>query len=96
MWPLLSLLIAICGLLASPNATDPLVPEIAQRYVEDPDGYYEAAKMWTEKYANTSQKPNENSLCFPYESSNPSEVYISAKPELIEPETGLESSTSTI
>lgn len=39
MWSLLALLIAICGLLASPNVNDPLIPEIAQKYVEDPESY---------------------------------------------------------
>ncbi|KAF8855920.1 UBC-like protein, partial [Acephala macrosclerotiorum] len=51
MWSLLALLIAICGLLASPNVHDPLVPEIAQKYVEDPEGFHEAAKLWTQRYA---------------------------------------------
>jgi ubiquitin-protein ligase len=70
MWSLLALLIAICGLLASPNAADPLVPDIAQKYIEDPDGYYEAAKKWTEQYAKASEKPNEDTLRFPGEPSD--------------------------
>ncbi|OBT85871.1 hypothetical protein VE02_06075 [Pseudogymnoascus sp. 03VT05] len=65
MWSLLALLIAICGLLASPNVNDPLIPEIAQKYVEDPESYFEVAKMWTKKYADASKKPDENTLLFP-------------------------------
>ncbi|CZR59494.1 uncharacterized protein PAC_09386 [Phialocephala subalpina] len=64
MWSLLALLVAICGLLASPNVQDPLVPEIAQKYVEDPEGFYEAAKMWTQRYASSPNKPDEESLRF--------------------------------
>ncbi|KFZ17767.1 hypothetical protein V502_04416 [Pseudogymnoascus sp. VKM F-4520 (FW-2644)] len=65
VWSLLALLIAICGLLASPNVNDPLIPEIAQKYVEDPDSYFEVPKMWTKKYADASKKPDESTLQFP-------------------------------
>lgn len=68
MWSLSALLIAICGLLASPNASDPLIPEIAQKYVEDPEGYFEAAKLWTQRYASNPEKPDEVTLRFPEES----------------------------
>ncbi|KAK8004811.1 ubiquitin-conjugating enzyme E2-16 kDa [Apiospora arundinis] len=44
-----ALLVALCGLLASPNIEDPLVPEIAERYVTDYDGYYEAAQLYTQR-----------------------------------------------
>lgn len=70
MWSLLALRIAICGLLASPNINDPLIPEIAQKYVEDPESYFEVAKMWTKKYADASKKPDESTLQF---SDGPSE-----------------------
>jgi ubiquitin-protein ligase len=69
-WTLLSLLVAICALLASPNARDPLIPEIAQKYVEDPKGYYEAAQMWTKRYASSSEKPEVAAL-FPGEPTDP-------------------------
>ena len=39
-------------MLASPNAQDPLIPKIAQKYVEDLKGYHEAAQMWTKRYAS--------------------------------------------
>lgn len=65
-WTLLSLLIAICALLASPNALDPLIPEIAQKYVEDPQGYYEAAQMWTKRFASSLDKPDIASLFLEY------------------------------
>lgn len=67
-WTLLALLIAICALLASPNADDPLIPEIAQKYVEDPQGYHEAAKMWTKRYASPLEKPDVASLLLAEES----------------------------
>lgn len=71
MWSLSALLIAICGLLASPNITDPLVPEIAQKYIEDPEGYNLAAKIWTERYAIITEKPKECDISFPEECNSP-------------------------
>lgn len=85
MWSLSALLIAICGLLASPNVMDPLVPEIAQKYLEDPEGYYQAAKSWTKQYAAITQKPEENEISFPEDdyssadAANPSPTETSAR-----------------
>ena len=47
-----AVLIAICSLLADPNADDPLVPEIARVYKTDRAKYEATAKEWTKKYAN--------------------------------------------
>lgn len=46
-----SILTAICGLLASPNVEDPLVPEIAETYVKDHERYREIASFYTRNYA---------------------------------------------
>lgn len=62
-WSLGALLTALCGLLATPDVDDPLVPEIAQKYFEDYDGYCENARLYTRKFA-TGQRPAENELTF--------------------------------
>lgn len=62
-WTLGSLLTALCGLLASPDVDDPLVPEIAQLYLQDYDGYCENARLYTKQYA-TGERPDEASLSF--------------------------------
>jgi ubiquitin-protein ligase len=92
MWSLLSLLIAICGLLASPNVNDPLVPDIAQKLVQDPDHFYEIAKKWTAEHAKASDKPDEASLQFPDEPSDFLET-VSTEPMPLEPENDLEYSS---
>ncbi|KAK0647012.1 prion-inhibition and propagation-domain-containing protein, partial [Cercophora newfieldiana] len=46
-----ALLVAICGLLSSPNIDDPLVPEIAEKHIMNYAEYFETAKLYTEKYA---------------------------------------------
>ncbi len=58
-----ALLVALCGLLASPNADDPLVPEIAEKYLTDFAAYWQAAKLYTQRYAS-DQRPEENDLKF--------------------------------
>jgi len=62
-WTLSSLLVALCGLLASPNLSDPLVPEIALRYTEDYEDYCRSARLYTARYA-TGQRPAEQDLVF--------------------------------
>ncbi|KIM96767.1 hypothetical protein OIDMADRAFT_44348 [Oidiodendron maius Zn] len=62
-WSLGALLTALCGLLATPDVNDPLVPEIAQKYFEDYNGYCENARLYTRKFA-TGQRPAENELTF--------------------------------
>ncbi|EXJ66436.1 uncharacterized protein A1O5_10588 [Cladophialophora psammophila CBS 110553] len=62
-WTLGALLVAMCALLASPNIDDPLVPEIAQKYIEDYDGYCANARLYTERFA-TDNRPDEKDLLF--------------------------------
>lgn len=62
-WSLGSLLTALCGLLASPVVDDPLVPEIAQMYLKDYDGYCRHARLYTQRYA-MGQRPEKNNLIF--------------------------------
>lgn len=58
-----ALLVALCGLLASPNIDDPLVPEIAEKYCTDYEGYCEAAELYTKKYAHAT-RPDAYDLTF--------------------------------
>ena len=44
-------LLSICSLLTDPNPEDPLEPEIARIYKNDPAKYEELAKQWTRSYA---------------------------------------------
>jgi ubiquitin-conjugating enzyme E2 D/E len=44
-------LLSIESLLTDPNPDDPLVPEIANLYKNDPAAYKERATLWTEAYA---------------------------------------------
>jgi ubiquitin-conjugating enzyme E2 D/E len=46
-------LLSICSLLNDPNPKDPLVPEIADLYINDKVTYMENAREWTRKYAST-------------------------------------------
>ena len=62
-WSLGALLVAICGLLASPVVNDPLVPEIATTYLEDYDTYCDAARLYTQRYAQ-SGRPDDRALIF--------------------------------
>jgi len=76
-WSLGALLTALCGLLATPNVEDPLVPEIAQKYLEDYDGYCKNARLYTQRFA-TGPRPEYNDLAFPEElPTNASEVVLS-------------------
>lgn len=63
LWSMGALLTAMCGLLASPDVNDPLVPEIAQKYLEDYEGYCENARLYTKRFA-TGARPNDNDLDF--------------------------------
>ncbi|KAF2999115.1 hypothetical protein E8E14_003292 [Neopestalotiopsis sp. 37M] len=58
-----ALLVAVCGLLASPNIDDPLVPEIAEKYIVNYDDYYASAALYTAKYAQAG-RPTEDDLVF--------------------------------
>ena len=44
-------LISISTLLDDPNPDDPLMPEIAQQYINNREEYNEKAKEWTQLYA---------------------------------------------
>ena len=63
VWSLGALLTALCGLLATPDVDDPLVPEIAQKYIEDYDDYCRSAKIYTERYA-LPLRPGDDELVF--------------------------------
>lgn len=63
VWSLGALLTALCGLLALLDVDDPLVPEIAQKYIEDYDDYCRSAKIYTQKYA-LAHRPNDGDLVF--------------------------------
>ena len=45
------ILLSICSLLTDPNPDDPLVPEIAKMFKDNPIQYEMLARTWTEKYA---------------------------------------------
>jgi ubiquitin-conjugating enzyme E2 D/E len=45
-------LLSICSLLTDPNPKDPLVPEIADLYMNDRATYTQNAREWTRKYAS--------------------------------------------
>ncbi|KAK7972218.1 ubiquitin-conjugating enzyme E2-16 kDa- variant 1 [Apiospora saccharicola] len=61
-----ALLVALCGLLASPNVEDPLVPEIAEKFVTDYDGYCSAARLYTQRYA-AAPRPADEELDFSHD-----------------------------
>jgi len=44
-------LLSICSLLTDANPKDPLVPEIANEYINDKFAYEQKAREWTQKYA---------------------------------------------
>lgn len=48
---------------ATPDIDDPLVPEIAQKYLEDYDGYVKNLKLYTQRYT-TADRPADEQLCF--------------------------------
>eukprot|EP00658_Telonema_sp_P-2_P002544 TRINITY_DN1095_c0_g1_i4.p1 TRINITY_DN1095_c0_g1~~TRINITY_DN1095_c0_g1_i4.p1 ORF type:complete len:148 (+),score=29.37 TRINITY_DN1095_c0_g1_i4:210-653(+) len=44
-------LLSICSLLNDPNPDDPLVPDIANQFKQDPEKYKMTAREWVTKYA---------------------------------------------
>jgi ubiquitin-conjugating enzyme E2 D/E len=44
-------LLSICSLLNEPNPNDPLEPDIATQYTNNPEAFEKTAKYWTQKYA---------------------------------------------
>ena len=49
------LLYSICLLLQHPNPGDPLMPDIANLYVNDNATFVKTAKEWTDKFANPAK-----------------------------------------
>ncbi|KAL5328695.1 hypothetical protein ACEPPN_002197 [Leptodophora sp. 'Broadleaf-Isolate-01'] len=60
VWSLGALLTALCGFLAAPEVDGLLVPEIAQKYVED---YCRSAKVYAQLYV-LPRRPDNNDLVF--------------------------------
>jgi ubiquitin-protein ligase len=56
-----TLLVSICSLLTDPGLDDPLVPEVAQIFIEDYNRYCENARFYTQKYA-TGERPDVSNL----------------------------------
>jgi ubiquitin-protein ligase len=92
-----ALLVAICGLLSSPNIDDPLVPEIAEKHITNYNEYFKTAKLYTERYAK-GNRPSENSLQFA-STAEPSELLsvprISAEPSIMTKPASLMGQAST-
>ncbi|OUU14650.1 MAG: hypothetical protein CBB97_24755 [Candidatus Endolissoclinum sp. TMED37] len=47
------ILLSICSLLDEPNPDDPLVPEIADEYVNNRNVYNDTARTWTRLFASS-------------------------------------------
>jgi len=47
-------LLSVLSMLTDPNPNDPLMPEIAQQYVNDRAAYEAKARQWTDLYATDS------------------------------------------
>ncbi|CZR57558.1 related to ubiquitin conjugating enzyme ubc1 [Phialocephala subalpina] len=97
-WTLGYLLTALCGLLSTPNVDDPLVPEIAQKYLEDYDGFQENARLYTQLFA-TAERPFIKDLVFPEEeldlTTTSSRAADSAAASSLSSSTGPEKDTRT-
>mmetsp|Transcript_10808 Transcript_10808/g.12366 ORF Transcript_10808/g.12366 Transcript_10808/m.12366 type:complete len:160 (+) Transcript_10808:128-607(+) len=50
------ILLSLCSLLVDPNPDDPLVPDIAEQYVNDLPSYNKTAKEWTHKFAGGTKE----------------------------------------
>ena len=46
------ILLSICSLLSDPNPNDPLVPEIADEYINNRKVYNDTAQTWTRLFAS--------------------------------------------
>lgn len=47
------ILLSICSLLDEPNPDDPLVPEIADEYINNRNVYNDTARTWTRLFASS-------------------------------------------
>lgn len=45
-------LLSICSLLTDPNPKDPLVPDVANLYIQNRQAYNDKARQWTLQYAS--------------------------------------------
>ncbi|KDE07493.1 hypothetical protein MVLG_02168 [Microbotryum lychnidis-dioicae p1A1 Lamole] len=48
---IIKVLLSVSSLLADPNPHDPLMPEIAQRFLKDRKGHDKTVREWTKKHA---------------------------------------------
>ncbi|BGP54427.1 hypothetical protein JCM8202v2_002006 [Rhodotorula sphaerocarpa] len=53
---IVKVLLSVASLLADPNPHDPLMPDIAQRYLKNRKDHDKTAKEWTQKYATPVKK----------------------------------------
>ncbi|BGP01194.1 Ubiquitin carrier protein [Rhodotorula toruloides ATCC 204091] len=54
---IVKVLLSVASLLADPNPHDPLMPDIAQRYLKNRKEHDKTAREWTQKYAMPVKKP---------------------------------------
>ena len=52
---IIKIYVSLMSLLSDPNPHEPLVPEIAATYIQNPGLYAGNARLYTEKYAGTLQ-----------------------------------------
>jgi ubiquitin-conjugating enzyme E2 D/E len=57
VYTLSGILVSISGLLSAPNIEDPLVPEIATIFVQEPETYEQYARNYAVRYANARLFP---------------------------------------
>ncbi|GJN87305.1 hypothetical protein Rhopal_000253-T1 [Rhodotorula paludigena] len=53
---IVKVLLSVASLLADPNPHDPLVPDIAQKYLKNRKEHDKIAREWTQKYATPVKK----------------------------------------
>ncbi|KWU44188.1 ubiquitin carrier protein [Rhodotorula sp. JG-1b] len=53
---IIKVLLSVASLLADPNPHDPLMPDIAQRYLKNRKEHDKTAREWTQKYAMPVKK----------------------------------------
>lgn len=58
---IVKVLLSISSLLADPNPSDPLMPDIAQQYLKNRKLHDKSAREWTAKYAKPKQSVAEDS-----------------------------------
>jgi len=53
---IVKVLLSVASLLADPNPHDPLMPDIAQKYLKNRKEHDKMAKDWTQRYATPVRK----------------------------------------